>query len=251
MSRRVGVHQSRDRGRDRARRAPRPTLASRRRAHTGGDRRGGPDGCFRWLVAVISRSDRWHHDAAPRPRRSRQAAKRAPDGVLGRAHAGQQRATRALARVQGLLGVDAVALPEVRGGRAPAEQVVLVPVGLARARKGDGTGARPRAVAQAGVARTSPRRCAYDETGGRRARPSRRTRCRRGRGLMSGPPATITADGRVEDVSAWSGPWVFDERWWDAEERRRQARMQVVTASGTAHLLVLEHRHWWVEATYD
>ena len=35
------------------------------------------------------------------------------------------------ARVQGLLGVDAVALPEVRGGRAPGEHVVLVPVGLA------------------------------------------------------------------------------------------------------------------------
>ena len=52
-------------------------------------------------------------------------------------------------------------------------------------------------------------------------------------------------------MTAWSGPWVFDERWWAADERRRQARMQIVTASGTAHLLVLENSQWRVEATYD
>ena len=72
-----------------------------------------------------------------------------------------------------------------------------------------------------------------------------------GRGLLSSPPATIESNGPNEDVTAWSGPWVFDERWWAADERRRQARMQIVTASGTAHLLVLEQRRWWIEATYD
>src|SRR5690606_42071621 len=38
------------------------------------------------------------------------------------------RAVRALARVQGLLGVEAVRVPEWRGGRGPGERVTLVPV---------------------------------------------------------------------------------------------------------------------------
>src|SRR5690606_13039480 len=40
-----------------------------------------------------------------------------------------ERAGRALARVEGLLGPEAVGVPEWRGGRSPAEQVVLVPAG--------------------------------------------------------------------------------------------------------------------------
>jgi protein ImuB len=57
-----------------------------------------------------------------------------------------------------------------------------------------------------------------------------------------GPPA---------EVVAWAGPWPADERWWDAEARRRRARLQVVTAGAGAHLLALEAGRWWVEATYD
>lgn len=40
-----------------------------------------------------------------------------------------ERASRALARVQGLLGPEAVTVPEWRGGRSPAEEVVRVPAG--------------------------------------------------------------------------------------------------------------------------
>ena len=170
-------------------------------------------------------------------------------GFWGGRTLADERATRALARVQGLLGVDAVALPEVRGGRAPAEQVVLVPVGLAepgRVMEPAPDAPWPGQVPAPLPAAVHTTRRAVDVLD-RHGEPVVVS----GRGLISGPPATITADGRVEDVSAWSGPWVFDERWWDADERRRQARMQVVTASGTAHLLVLEHRRWWVEATYD
>ena len=53
------------------------------------------------------------------------------------------RAARALARVQGLLGVEAVRVPEWRGGRGPGERVGLVPVAA-----GDIT--EPRPAAQAG-----------------------------------------------------------------------------------------------------
>ena len=48
-------------------------------------------------------------------------------GFWGGDAAAAQRAIRALARVQGLLGTDDVAVPEFRGGRSPIEQVALVP----------------------------------------------------------------------------------------------------------------------------
>jgi protein ImuB len=59
------------------------------------------------------------------------------------------------------------------------------------------------------------------------------------------------AGGPRSPVVAWAGPWLVDERWWDAAAHRRQARWQVVTADGAAHLLSLEGGRWVVEATYD
>ncbi|MBT5905351.1 MAG: hypothetical protein HOH27_06055 [Acidimicrobiaceae bacterium] len=50
---------------------------------------------------------------------------------------------------------------------------------------------------------------------------------------------------------AWAGPWPVDERWWDPLRRRRRVRLQVVTADGTALLVVLTDGRWTVAATYD
>jgi protein ImuB len=58
--------------------------------------------------------------------------------------------------------------------------------------------------------------------------------------------------GPWEDVVGWAGPWPASERWW--AQRRRHARLQVVTVSGSqqvARLLVAERGRWWVEAVYD
>lgn len=52
-------------------------------------------------------------------------------------------------------------------------------------------------------------------------------------------------------VQGWAGPWPCDERWWDAGGWRRRARIQVVLADGSAHLLTVEAGRWSVEATYD
>ena len=170
-------------------------------------------------------------------------------GFWGGRTLADERAARALARVQGLLGVDAVSLPEVRGGRSPGEHVALVPVGLAEpgrmmapAPDAPWPGRVPSPLPAAVHAVRRP-----VDVRDRHGAPVVVS----GRGLLSCPPATIESNGRNEDVTAWSGPWVFDERWWAADERRRQARMQIVTATGTAHLLVLEQRRWWIEATYD
>ncbi|HEX5365200.1 MAG TPA: DNA polymerase Y family protein, partial [Acidimicrobiales bacterium] len=89
--------------------------------------------------------DGWLHAGANRPTGGLARLWLAPDEVVpagGRqlafAAAGPgsvdaveagDRAARALARVQGLMGVDAVRVPEWRGGRSPGERVDLVPVG--------------------------------------------------------------------------------------------------------------------------
>jgi protein ImuB len=72
-----------------------------------------------------------------------------------------------------------------------------------------------------------------------------------GDGLATGDPTRLSvAGGAWVEVTGWAGPWPSDERWWSVRGRRRQARMQVVTA-GAAHLLTRERGGWWLEATYD
>ena len=72
-----------------------------------------------------------------------------------------------------------------------------------------------------------------------------------GDGTATAVPARLSvAGGPWVSVTGWAGPWPADERWWSVRGRRRQARMQVVTAR-TAHLLTRERGTWWLEATYD
>ncbi len=163
------------------------------------------------------------------------------------------RAGRALARVQGLLGPDAVLVPEWRGGRGPAEQLTLVPAAAV-----DLTEPRPATRPDWVVAPWPGRIPApapalvhpepipadvRDEHGGSVGVD--------GRGLLRAPPVTLAVgDAPTRPIEGWAGPWPADERWWDPAAHRRRARFQVVVAA-TAHLAVVEGGRWWIEATYD
>jgi protein ImuB len=174
------------------------------------------------------------------------------------------RAARALARVQGLLGVDAVRVPEWRGGRGPGERVGLVPVAAE-----DVTEPRPAAREEwvgepwpgrvvgpsPATVHVPPAPAEVLDAAGRPVRIG-------GRGEVSAAPATLVIAHRAHRagtqptlggaaVVAWAGPWPCDERWWDPGARRRRARLQVTTAAGAAHLLSVEAGRWAVEATYD
>ncbi len=161
----------------------------------------------------------------------------------------------ALARVQGLLGPEAVALPQVRGGRGPLDRSVLVPLFPADLERGAvpvpvpaGDPPWPGRVpppAPAVLHRPPLVAVLVDDADA----PVGVT----GRGQITAAPCRVAIDdgGTPLPVVAWAGPWPADERWWAPGERRRRARCQVLTAGGTAHLLVLEGGRWWVEATYD
>jgi protein ImuB len=166
-------------------------------------------------------------------------------GLWGEPGAAAARVARVLTRVQGLLGPDAVLTAVVEGGRDPADRIRLVPWGEPRM----GTGLdrpwpgvlptpaptlvyRPPLAASVLGADGEPvgvsARCAVT------APPARLT-------IGAGPPMTVTG---------WAGPWPVDERWWEADARRR-ARFQLSVEEGRAYLLAVVGGRWWGEASYD
>jgi protein ImuB len=175
-------------------------------------------------------------------------------GFWGSDAATSDRASRAVARVQGLLGTGSVAVPEWRGSRDPATQIALVEaeaVDLTAERPGAGR-ARVAGPWPGRLPTPAPARIhgppvlaeVVDATGS----PVRVS----GRGALSSPPLRLSvAGGPWTEVVAWAGPWPLEERWWDSARHRRRARVQLATADGQAHLVVLEAGTWRVEATYD
>ncbi|MEU9743603.1 DNA polymerase Y family protein [Micromonospora chersina] len=211
-----------------------------------------------------------------------------PDGVLAQAglqpglwgETGEERerAHRALSRVQGILGPEAVVTAVLGGGRSPADQVRLVPWGDERlpARPGPpplptaeppppaaaperAVSTRSRAAASApappwpgripppapAVVLPTPLPAAVHDAAGEPVVVSARL-------VVSAAPARLTVGtGRPAEIAGWVGPWPVDERWWAPAEARRRARFQVCLADGAALLLAVEGGQWLVEAIYD
>ncbi len=187
-------------------------------------------------------------------------------GFFGGASEADVRAARSFVQVQERLGIDAVLVGRLQGGRDPAGQSVLLPWGSAEVERslrasraagtvgaGEGSGAvgavggapwpgRVPPPAPSDVLQQPPRAELVDAEGNAMVVS--------GRGLL---PAAVdrlsVGGGPWQEVVGWAGPWPVTERWW--EVRRRRARLQVVTADGVARLLYSERGRWWVEAVYD
>ena len=166
-------------------------------------------------------------------------------GFFGGTSEADARAARSFVRVQERLGIEAVLMGRVRGGRDPAGQSVLVPWGSPEVETGPGTAPWPGRLpppAPTDVLRAPPRAELIDAEGNAMVVS--------GRGLLDAPIDRLSVDGGPwEQVAGWAGPWPVTERWWSM--RRRRARLQVVTGEGVARLLSTERGRWWVEALYD
>jgi protein ImuB len=179
-------------------------------------------------------------------------------GFWGGDLAAADRADRAFARVQGMLGFDAVTTAVAQGGRTPAERVRWVPWG--EPREAD----RPLLVAAGerppwpgAVPPPSPTRLFDPPLVAELLDASGRPVVVSGRGEASGAPAVLRCRGLRDGggpVVAWAGPWPHDLRWWDVAQRRRRVLWQIVTESAgdtVACLVALEGGRAGVEALYD
>jgi protein ImuB len=171
------------------------------------------------------------------------------------------RARRALVRVQGLLGPEAVKVPVLSGGRGPVERITLTPLGDELVPKADPTQPWPGQLPEPSPTVVLDEPVELLDAQGNPVRVT-------GRGLFSADPARLdspaTEGVRTKafrgDLQWWAGPWPVDERWWDpqASSAGRTARVQVLlesdaraVESARALLLCYRRRRWYVEGVYE
>lgn len=155
------------------------------------------------------------------------------------------RARRALVRVQGLLGPEAVRVPVLSGGRGPAERITLTPLGDEPVPHAD-----PGLPWPGQLPDPSPAVLLDDpvELLDAQGNPIRVT----SRGMFSADPARLVARGHDDPLRWWAGPWPVDERWWDPDRSAgRTARAQVLLESERALLLCYRQRRWYLEGSYE
>jgi protein ImuB len=193
-----------------------------------------------------------------------------PDGVIE--HAGLQlglwgdagverdRAHRAMTRIQGLLGPEAVVTAVRGGGRDPGDEITYVPWGDERlpARPADQPWPGRLPPPAPATVLVEPLSVDVQDIAGVRVGVTARL-------AVTSPPARLVmtptggivrsrataARDTVMEIVGWAGPWPVDERWWAPEEASRRARFQVALGDGRALLLCLTDGDWSVEAIYD
>ncbi len=178
------------------------------------------------------------------------------DGLWG--GGAEEQVVRGVARVQAMIGYDAVRVPVLQGGRGAADRQASVawgerPTGLRhldRPWPGRIPGPAPARVFAAPLAAE-----VVDDAG--------RAVTVTERGVVTGGPRRYRIDAPADvaprawtPVAAWAGPWPVDEGWWLAEAgATRSARFQVVGLDGRAWLLRWRadagSGAWEVEAGYD
>jgi protein ImuB len=178
------------------------------------------------------------------------------------------RARRALVRVQGLLGPEAVQVPMLSGGRGPAERITFTPLGDEQVARADPSAPWPGQLPEPSPTVLLDDPVELFDAGGNPVRVT-------GRGLFSADPSRLVAPGSSDSRLAWwAGPWPVDERWWDPElpKSGRTARAQVLLDGrdvgprpkgrgrsreeqtikpGRALLLCYRQRRWYVEGIYE
>ena len=171
-------------------------------------------------------------------------------GLWGGRSQADHDALRAVTRLTGLFGEQAVCVPAWRGGRLPSERYQWVPAATAdledpggRLSPGDGPWPGGSPPPSPSVVFAEPLDAeVVDEQGG----PIRVS----GRGEVSAAPAALVVRGAARPLRSWAGPWLIDQRWWEPRRHRRVAQFQVVTDDGEAYLVAAEQQQWWVLAAY-
>jgi protein ImuB len=155
---------------------------------------------------------------------------------------------RGVARVQGMIGFEAVRRPVLQGGRSPVSRQATVPWGERP------VGLRPTDRPWPGrVPGPAPVRVFPDLVPAEVVDDVGRPVAVTDRGAVTAAPSRFrsrSAELPWQPVNAWAGPWPTDESWWAGGPGVR-SRFQVVGADGRAWLLVCGADGWALEAGYD
>lgn len=150
-----------------------------------------------------------------------------------------------IARLQSLHQYDAVLSPSLVGGRLLGTRTRLTPFGqhpaAAPAVQLPWPGHLPGAALPASAPPT-PTICNLQDGS---STPITIT----ARGELSGVPTHWINHDKAEHIHTWWGPWELYENWWDDVPVRY--RIQIVTDSGTAALLLYSLGDWFVEGMYS
>ncbi len=165
-------------------------------------------------------------------------------GLWGGVGQEQEAARRALVRVQGLLGGEAVRVGVLSGGRGPVERVTLIALGDEQTPAADPTLPWPGRLPEPAPAVVLVNRPevvleSADE-------PVWVT----DRGLFTAEPTRLRWGRKQWEVTGWAGPWLLDERWWTGP--RPAVRAQVLLAGDLKVLLLFGYTNTWhVEGLYE
>ncbi|WP_375480891.1 DNA polymerase Y family protein [uncultured Jatrophihabitans sp.] len=166
-----------------------------------------------------------------------------------------ERAARALSRVQTLLGHGSVLMPVIEGGRNPTQRTRLVSWGddpqPLRSPEQPWPGRLPAPAPSVLLDPPRPAQVLDAE---------RRPVVVTDRGAVPAPPALFAMGSEAPTaITSWAGPWPVDERWWN-ESAHRSVRCQIVDVRGRAFLVsatmgpadgVGPQPRWQVDAIYD
>ena len=160
-----------------------------------------------------------------------------------------ERAARALARVQTLLGHGSVLTAVRAGGRDPGQRTELVPWGddpvPTRSPEQPWPGRLPAPAPTVLLDPPQPARV-LDAAG----HPVVITE----RGSVPNPPASFALGAEAPvAVTSWAGPWPVDEQWWRPDVAHHAVRCQLVDVRGRAFLVscTMPDARWQVDAVYD
>ncbi|TWS23485.1 DNA polymerase Y family protein [Tsukamurella sputi] len=157
---------------------------------------------------------------------------------------------RALVRVQGLLGGEAVRMAVRSGGRGPAERVTWVPLGDEVVPAHDPAAPWPgRMPEPAPAVLITGAAVTVTDAAGEAVRVTER-------GAFTGEPTHLAWGSRDWTLSWWAGPWLIDERWWadgTAEPRARaQVLLEPAPGRDDGRALLLQYAGGWeVEGVYE
>lgn len=177
----------------------------------------------------------------------------ASQGVLwGGDHSHERVATRAVSRIQSLLGKDAVVVPDFVGGRHPAQAYQLRPWDAASEEHAD-TQPWPGKIPQPwpSTVAVEPEEIAVVDERGHVCQVSALGVFFCADACTDPRPARYGNGKTYIDIVECAGPWLHEVGWWNPKTQERKAWCEAIDANGHGSLFYRDGEQWWLSGRYE